>query len=781
MISNFRTENLGGLEMLHDAPARATHRSCALECPDARWRSIRDSIAHVIAGNATRDGTVRATGLSLLILFLVACEGGDRAVLHHDLLEDLPGLEKNVETRAIDLASEEVHAHLLRGFSAASWDSARERHFVRGIGKRSVVRFTLFEARELELVLWGRPVPRRAHERVQIAVNRDVIEEIELEPKLGRYRVKLPGSALRRGENTLYLTYSGDAKVVAWYKIQFSLAPESPLPSTNLSTRSLFLPYGSQITVPLLAPPEAQLRFRKLGVRGGRGKLKVDIQRDGAVDRTFEETQTSANIAYDLGLQDWTPLRLTLTALASEAVGPRAGIVLVEPGVWASERYLRVAEAAGTPFVERATTTKRPNVIVYLVDALRADRLGAYGYKRPISPEIDSFADRATLFEHAIAQASWTRPAVVSMFTGMWPAAHRVNRARDRLADESTALAEVLNDAGYETVAFVANPNVYREFGLGQGFDLYRHIEGENLPSDGIDGEVGAWLDQPGGKPPSDRINGEIDAWLDQRDPNKPFFLYVHTVDPHDPYEPPATYRQRFAVGTEELLALPGKVRFRERYRQGLSDLYDAEIAFNDDSFGRFVDDLEVRDLWDDALVIFLSDHGEEFQEHGGWTHGLQLFDESIRIPFIVKWPGQTKGERRSDLAQQIDLPSTILSELGLPWPKAFEGRDLAQPATDNPPTAFSYLTNYGSLQLSEVREDWKYMVRVDPESAWLFDRGRDPEETEDRSRDHPVRTDSFDARLAEALRPQPYWLTPGETVIDKKLEGQLRALGYLN
>ncbi len=700
----------------------------------------------------------RLLSASALVLAL-GCSTEEPSARYLDLLDDLPGLEKHVETRAIDFGAPEARADMVRGFSETSWDGKRERYFARGVGKRSVVRFALLEARDLQLVLEGRPVPRDASERVEIAVNRDVLGEIVLEPKLGRYKITLPRSALLVGENLLYLTYSGDAETVAWYRLQFSPgAAVARLPVNNRSAESLFLPFGSQVTVPVLAPPRSQLRFDKLGVRGESGRLKIDVRRDGAPDLVFEEAAAAESLAYDLELEDWTPVRLTLTAQSSAATGERDGVALVRPAVWSPERHFQMLPASQST---GGGGVKPANVIVYLVDTLRADRLGAYGYERPISPSIDAFAERATLFENAIAQTSWTRPAVASVFTGMWPAAHGVNRTKDRLPDETVTLAEVLSGAGYDTVGYVANPNVYRKFGLAQGFDLYRHM--------------------PGRKPPSDRINEEVGAWLDLRDPDRPFFLYVHTVDPHDPYEPPERFRRQHAPGTEDVLALPKKARWVKQHREALSDLYDAEIAFNDTSFGELVANLQARDLWDDTLVVFLSDHGEEFQEHGAWTHGRALFDESIRIPLIVKWPGQRKGERRRDLAQQIDVGSTILSELGLEWPEAFEGRDLARSAADHPPTAFSYLNYYGPLQLAAVREEWKLMVRVDRKSTWLFDRGTDPEETEDFTRDHQIRKDVFDSELAGALRPRPYWLTAGEAVIDKKLEEQLRALGYLN
>ncbi len=713
----------------------------------------------------------RVLNAPLLLLALVvglgcanACSNADPLVPYLDLLdEELPGFESSVETRTIDFSDPAARAHVLRGFSETSFEG--ERRFARGVGKRSAVRFSLLEARELELVLEGRPLPRDAVERVEVAVNQDAVATITLEPKRTRHRVTLPRSTLLAGENILHLTYSGDAEAVAWYRLQFSAgSPVASPPVTHRSSGLLFLPFGSQVTIPVLAPPRSELRFDKLGFRGGPGRLTIDVRlapgrigMDGAPHQRFEQTEDAEGLAYDLGIEEWTPIRLTLTALTGGAAGEQDGVALAAPALWSPESYLPPTDKGA----EVRGSRKQANVIVYLVDTLRADRLGAYGYDRPLTPEIDAFAGGATLFENAVAQTAWTRPAVASVFTGMWPAAHGVNQTRDRLSEQTETLAEILSAAGYDTVAYVANPNVYRRFGLAQGFDIYRHLEGP--------------------RERSDRVNVEVRAWLDQRDRGRPFFLYVHTVDPHDPYEPPESYRERFAPGSEEVLALSKKARWQIANRGVLSDLYDAEIAFNDASFGELRADLEARGLWNDTMVVFLSDHGEEFQEHGAWTHGRALFSESIRIPLIVKWPRQKRGERRADLAQQIDVPSTILSELGLARPDAFEGRDLAEPATNHPPTAFTYLDFHGPLQLAAVRENWKLMVRADRKSSWLFDLERDPQESRDLTSEHQIRKDIFDAEMSGALTPKPYWLTAEEGVIDKKLEKQLRALGYLD
>lgn len=695
----------------------------------------------------------------LLAALLLGCSSSEKEVLLVDLLADLPALEKRVEVRTVDFGSEQARAQLRRGFSRFLQDADRELPFVRSEGHRSVVRFFLLEGRDLKLVLRGRPVPKQALALVEIAVNEEVVRTIDLKPKLARYRIKLPGSALRRGENRLYLSYSGEAKAVAWYGIDLLPgAPNGRMPTVIRSSRSLFLPFGSQVSVPFFASPGAELRFGEIDVRGS-GLLKVRLRRDGVPDVTFEQSGSIESAEFVFGNEAWAPVQLVLTAEPRATARERGGISLVEPGVWGAERYLEAARSE-----RREESQHRPNVIIYLIDTLRADHLGCYGYERPegsISPRIDEFASRATLFESSVANTSWTRPAVATIFTGMWPAAHQVNRKKDQLASQTTTLAEVLREAGYETIAFVANPNVYRRFGLDQGFDDYRHM--------------------PGKKPPSDRINAEVAAWFDRREGDRPFFLYVHTVDPHDPYEPPASYRERFAPGTEELLALPKKARWNDANREDLINLYDGEIAFNDQSFGLFLDDLEARGLWRDSIVILVSDHGEEFQEYGSWTHGHTLSSESIRVPLIIKWPGQTRGERRTDLAQQIDIPSTILSALGLAWPEAFEGRDLAGSAAEVPPTSFAYLNYYGPLQLTALRDDWKLVVRVKRQKSWLLKVDKDSDASKDRAADYPVMNEALEALLKGALRPKPYWLQAEEAEIDEQLKNQLRALGYLD
>ncbi len=299
---------------------------------------------------------------------------------------------------------------------------------------------------------------------------------------------------------------------------------------------------------------------------------------------------------------------------------------------------------------------RRANVLIYLVDTLRSDRLGILGYPRPITPNIDRFAESSSLFLNAIGQSSWTKASVGSIFTGLWPPAHGAIGWKHKLSSEIETLAERLQADGYRTAAFVTNPNVVRTFGFTQGFDEYTRKL----------------------KRPSDEVNQMVFDWFEGRKDDDPFLLYVHTMDPHAPYAPREPFKSKFAPTADEIPQWQPRWRWPMEALPYLSDLYDAEIAFNDASFGQLLGFLEERGLYDDTLIVFVSDHGEEFKEHGRWRHGANLHAETLNFPLIVKFPDQQVGTRVETAVQHIDLLPTILASVGLEIPEALEGRDLA-------------------------------------------------------------------------------------------------------
>jgi arylsulfatase A-like enzyme len=427
-------------------------------------------------------------------------------------------------------------------------------------------------------------------------------------------------------------------------------------------------------------------------------------------------------------------------------------------------------------------TEKPPNLVVYLIDTLRADHVGCYGYGRDVTPAIDAFAREAVLFENAIAQSSWTRASVASLFTGLWPPAHGANRRRHALASDAVTIAELLQAAGYRTAAFVTNPNVTADFGFAQGFEDFEYLGGVEVRAETVTDAVVRWLDEHGD--------------------DGPFFVYVHTIDPHAPYDPPPRFRRAFAPGVpastvhQPNLLLPavraGRLEVEEPLVAEMLALYDAEIAANDAAFGYLLAALRERGLYRDAVITVLSDHGEEFYEHGNFEHGKALFDESLRVPLILKLAAGEGAMRVPEAAQHVDLLPTVLDLLGIAAPAGLEGRSLRgtiaawlRGAAAGPaPPVFAYLHLDGAPRASVHRGHFKLMHRLDGGrlvSPRLFDLASDPGETRDLSRERPALAQELAALLRQRLRTaEEHGLVPERAVIDEETRRRLEALGYL-
>jgi arylsulfatase A-like enzyme len=428
--------------------------------------------------------------------------------------------------------------------------------------------------------------------------------------------------------------------------------------------------------------------------------------------------------------------------------------------------------------LRQTPTTVRPrNVIVYLVDTLRADHLGCYGYQRPVSPRIDAFAGVATRFRHTVAQSSWTRPAVTTILTGLLPRTHDVHGRRDALSQEAVTLAEILKERGYRTAAFVTNGNVAKSFGLGQGFETYQLLPGKHNSAA--------------------EVNVEAAEWLDGRRTDAPFFLYLHTVEPHGPYSPPAPFRQRFAAGVRgedlttrrTLRALrEGTLRPTPQLRRDLLDLYDGEIAANDAAFGELMDLLVRRALWEETVVVFLSDHGEEFLDHGSWEHGATLHAEMLEVPLIVRVPGMGTGDVVDRLAQHADVAPTILDVLELPVPAAMEGRSLLPwiagdglPAEGEEEEVYSWLNQREFKAAAVTTPAWRLIENQTPVAGrHLYDRKSDPAERKNLVSQRPVRWGYLRTRLRAEERPREGSLQAGQGTADTEVRKQLQALGYV-
>ncbi|MCG8462079.1 MAG: sulfatase, partial [Holophagales bacterium] len=476
------------------------------------------------------------------------------------------------------------------------------------------------------------------------------------------------------------------------------------------------------------------------------------------------------------------------------------------------------ATAASDPGSAATGNPTRPDILVYLVDTLRADRLGVYGYHRETSPSLDRFAADAVVFTEARAQTSWTRTAVVSLFTGLLPQSHGVNDREDALADAGiTTLAEALWHSGYRTAGVVTNGNAGPRFGLAQGFEVYQHLMESRQRRDVHH--------------LADRVSSWVQDWLEglpaaeAGDP-APFFLYAHATDPHAPYTPHEPFRSWLAADVDPALGELGRVRklaSREELSLGtgssdpegvlrwpeidpesarlgeqLGKLYDAEIAFWDHHFGLLMEDLKRRGLYQSMAILVLSDHGEEFFDNGGWEHGRTLYEEQLHIPFLLKLPGNRGGGRRvHELADQVDVLPTLLELAGVEIPEGIDGQSLlpaiaraldgegdpggraAGPGGDAISSAYLGLGEH--RQRSLVRGDLKWIGR-DGHGEMLFQRlPRRFDEGWDRAAEQPWVAGWLrqQARRIE-LRAVSSGRMAEQADIDPELRKQLQALGYL-
>lgn len=436
---------------------------------------------------------------------------------------------------------------------------------------------------------------------------------------------------------------------------------------------------------------------------------------------------------------------------------------------------LTVALAAcGAGLPDGTSEPRRPNVVLYVVDTVRADRLGVYGYGKPTSPRLDAFATDALVFENAYAQSSWTRPAVASLFTGLLPPAHRTVGRRSVLPEEAVTLAEILAAHGYEGLGLVRNPNVGRAFGFAQGFTRFRSEDRER----------------------DETMLDRVRLWLDERqDAEAPFFLFLHAIDPHGPYDPAPEFEEMFDAGgapahyrtVRYLLGLNrGDVEAEPGTAEALSRLYDAEVAQNDRAFGDLLDELEARGLAGGAAVIYLSDHGEEFAEHGRWEHGLSLYEEVLRVPLVMRLPG-VPARRVEEPAQHVDVLPTLLGYLGIEAPPT-DGRDLlaARRRGDAPLDVYTHLDVDGHRAASVIRGRFKLVLPQSPSQGtapMLFDLEADPGELEDLAAARPDVVERMLALLAE--RNLADEVEPAEEIEDDQLgedvRRRLRALGYVD
>lgn len=446
----------------------------------------------------------------------------------------------------------------------------------------------------------------------------------------------------------------------------------------------------------------------------------------------------------------------------------------------------------------------RPNIIFIIADTLRPDHMGCYGYDRDTTPRLDEFARDAVVFNRAYCQIPSTLPSHMSIFTGMYPEAHGVmeeDYAVDRknpevLNPRISSFPEMLKKAGYYNLGIVSSIWLKPVFGFRRGFDVYKNIK--------LSLTFAA------------KINAIAFNWLKTliEEGRKPFFFFLHYYDPHSdfgmggrnelPYYAPSPYLERFCrdplssiAYKEQLNVSTGNylgaltqsgIEVAETVRRAIIDLYDAGIAYFDSQLGELFSELKKRGLYDDALIIFISDHGEEFNEHGEFIHN-QTYEENIRIPLLIKFPGNKySGKMVNDPVETVDIMPTILDYLGIAPDSYLQGRsflDAIRTESETGKLIFSRQKCPPQNRIySLIDGDYKLISRLKTGERELYDLSSDPEERVNLAERNRARTSRMHQQLTGILQTNRRLAadfsaaTDVESLTASEIE-KLKSLGY--
>lgn len=434
----------------------------------------------------------------------------------------------------------------------------------------------------------------------------------------------------------------------------------------------------------------------------------------------------------------------------------------------------------------------RTNILLITVDTLRADHLGLYGYARPTSPNLDKWFSEGTVFERAYATSSYTPPSILSILTGQLPQRHGVRYFMQIVDEKLDTVPKRLAQQGYQTAGIVSSFVLTRQSsGLDSHFEYYDDSMMER--------ERNGITFERTGKHTTDAAI----AWLRaQRDPSRPFFLWIHYMDPHGPYTPPPSFAKRFTHDTPRIISSERIAPFQRQpgLNDGLAyvDLYDGEIAHADDEIGRLIQDLKDTRILDSTLLILTSDHGESMMDHERWfRHGYQVYDELIRVPLLVRGPGFGK-KRVSDPVSIADIAPTILQAANVELPSHVYGEPLDDYKSDRIFFSEGGLDPESGRWRSAVRGHEKWMalmpiIGTKPLAQRYYNLQEDPNELNAQpweGQRAEVANALFDLNMAD---PEDYFaehqfrsgtkvdsaIAAPQSAIDA--QEKLRALGYLD
>jgi arylsulfatase A-like enzyme len=408
-------------------------------------------------------------------------------------------------------------------------------------------------------------------------------------------------------------------------------------------------------------------------------------------------------------------------------------------------------------------------VLLITIDALRPHHLGCYGYHRKTSPRIDALAQEGALFKNVIAQAPWSLPSITSIMTSLYPSTHKVVQQNNKLGPSVKPLAQILGEHGYVTGAFTGVSGFCGAFYHNRGFDIYHD----------------SWKTAP-------QLTQIAVQWLNHvKDSN--FFAFIHYFDVHSDYNPPPPYNTMYDAdytgifdGTTETLDKIFKKELTPTQRdiEHITALYDGGITYTDDFLGQLFEQIDALGLRDNTVIIISADHGEELYEHGATVH-RQLYEETIKIPLIMRLPGRIpSGTIRTRQVRSIDIMPTILDILNITIDQKMQGISLL-PIIDNKDRrnhlAICETEKYGGFRALRIDNEWKLIHNMHKKTSELYNLNNDPNETHDLAPTEVAKTKELEKVLFEHMEKINTFLpvTSEEVEVTPELQERLRSLGY--
>ncbi len=446
------------------------------------------------------------------------------------------------------------------------------------------------------------------------------------------------------------------------------------------------------------------------------------------------------------------------------------------------------------------------HVILITVDTLRRDCVHAYGERDTRTQQIDHLAENGALFMNAFSAGPWTLPSFASILTGAPPNVHRLTKFSLQLPESLPTLAERFREKGYYTAAIGDNIVLDPRTGLSRGFieyNMYPHRGSE------MGGSVGArilgWLSPERflSEASTDQITAMAVRWL-SINRHKDFFFWVHYFTPHLPYAPPRrlissagyipTIGYRYMVEPSELSFREGEFAPPQEEQNWIRSLYEGAVAYADENIGRLIETLKNLQLYDDSLIVFLSDHGEEHWDHGGFEHGHTLYNELLRVPLIIKPPNSgATGKRIETHVTTQSLTPTVLELCGLPASEDYFSAGSIAPLLSPNPANFRRDPIYsagiyrGGGQDSEsiIFDDFKLIRSLKSPKEFLYDLTRDPlEKSPLPLRSEPAQKGEVlldeAAQWSKVIRERHDWMAERKAEIPKENLQKLKALGYI-